>query len=220
MEQGDLSRAEHVAEEALNLDRESGDEEGAALAMGFLADISAHQGDLDRAARLWEECIVLWRLHGRRLELAIDLYSLAWIARLQGDLSTSETYLEESHSLFRDLEDVRGKRERIADLVQLAVDRGDLERARSLLVTATQLYQSIRFVSGLLDVLELFGLELERQGELEATARLPGGRHKLAWRSAGMPTIRSSWPITTRLSLASARLLGAKPSNVPGNSAA
>jgi tetratricopeptide (TPR) repeat protein len=179
MEQGDLDRAADAAEEALQLDRKSGDEEGAALAMGFLADIGAHRGDLDRGARLWEECVEVWRRLGRRLELAIDLYSLAWIARLQGALEPAETYLEESHAIFRELEDVRGQAGTLAGLVQVALDRGDVERARSLLVIATRLYENIRFVPGLLDLLELYAMVLERDGEPEMAAQLWGARHRL-----------------------------------------
>ena len=179
MEQGDLDRAAAAATEALQLGRESGDEEGAALAMGFLADIGAHGGDLDRAACLWEECVQLWRRLGRRLELAIDLYSLAWISRLRGELAQAETYLEESNTIFGDLEDFRGQAGTLAGLVQVALDRGDLGRASSMLVAATELYASIRFVAGLLDLLELYAMVFERQGEPEAAARLWGARNTL-----------------------------------------
>jgi predicted ATPase len=180
MEQGDLDRATEAAEDALELDRASGDAEGAALAMGFLADIGAHRGDLDRAALLWGECVELWRRLGRRLELAIDLYSLAWIARLRGELARAETYLEESHAIFAELGDVRGQAGTLAGLVQVAVDRDDLLRARSLIDVATELYESIRFVAGLLDLLELHALVLAGEGEPEAAARLWGARHRLA----------------------------------------
>jgi predicted ATPase len=179
MEQGDLDRATEAAEEALEIDRKSGDDEGAALAMGFLADIEAHQGDVDRAASLWEECIELWRRLGRRLELAIDLYSLAWIARLRGDLAQTETYLEESHAIFRELEDVRGQAGTLAGRAQVALDRGDVGGARSMLPTVTELYTSIRFVAGLLDSLELYANVLERDGEPEGAARLWAARHAL-----------------------------------------
>jgi non-specific serine/threonine protein kinase len=179
MEQGDLERAAAVAEEALQLARESGDEEGGALAMGFLADIGAHRGDLDRAARLWEECVQLWRRLGRRLELAIDLYSLAFVARLRGDLARAETYLEEAHTIFRDMGDVRGQGGTLAGLVQVALDRDELGGTQSRLATATELYTSIRFVAGLLDLLELYATVFERQGEPEAAARLWGARKTL-----------------------------------------
>jgi non-specific serine/threonine protein kinase len=179
MEQGDLDRATAAAEEALQIDRTSGDEEGAALAMGFLADINAHQGDVDRAASLWEDCIELWRRLGRRLELAIDLYSLAWIARLRGDLAQTEIYLEESHEIFRELEDVRGQAGTLAGRAQVALDRGDVGGAWAMLPTVTELYRSIRFVAGLLDSLELYANVLERKGEPEAAAQLWGARYAL-----------------------------------------
>jgi non-specific serine/threonine protein kinase len=179
MEQGDLDRAAVAAEEALELDRERGDEEGAALAMGFLADIGAHRGDLDRAARLWEECVLLWRRLGRRLELAIDLYSLAFIARLRGDAARAESYLEEAHSIFREVGDVRGQAGSLAGLAQLALDREDLGRAQSTLPAATELYMSIGFVAGLLDLLELYATLLERLDEPEPATRLWGARKTL-----------------------------------------
>jgi non-specific serine/threonine protein kinase len=113
------------------------------------------------------------------LELAIDLYSLAWIARLRGELTRAETYLEESHTIFRELEDVRGQAGTLAGLVQVALDRGDLGRARSMLVTATELYASIRFVAGLLDLLELYAMVFERQEEPEPAAALWAARNTL-----------------------------------------
>ena len=144
----------------------------------------------------------LWRRLGRRLELAIDLYSLAWIARLRGELTRAETYLEESHAIFRELEDVRGQAGTLAGLVQVALDRGDLGRARSMLVTATELYASIRFVAGLLDLLELYAMVFERQEEPEPAAALWGRATRWAGRSAARPTIHSNSLRTTR------RLLG------------
>ena len=116
---------------------------------------------------------------GRRLELAIDLYSLAFIARLRGELARAETYLEESHAIFRDLGDVRGEGGTLAGLVQVALDRDDLGRTQSMLATATELYASIRFVAGLLDLLELYAMVFERRGEPEAAARLWGARNTL-----------------------------------------
>lgn len=44
MEQGELDRAAEAAEEALTLDRQSGDEEGTLQAMGLLVDIVAVRG--------------------------------------------------------------------------------------------------------------------------------------------------------------------------------
>jgi hypothetical protein len=88
-------------------------------------------------------------------------------------------YLEESHALFRGLEDVRGQAGTLAGLVQVALDRGDLGRARSRLVIATQLYESIRFVAGLLDLLELHAMVLGGEGEPAAAAQLWGARHSL-----------------------------------------
>jgi non-specific serine/threonine protein kinase len=179
MEQGDVDRAEDATEDALKLDRESGDEEGAVQSMALLADILAYRGDLDRAAPLWEEAAELARRRGQRMELALALYNLGQVARLNGELGRAETCFEESHGTFRELEDVMGQAGTLQGLVQIESERGDNARALSMLAAATELYARIRYVAGLLDSLELYATLLDRQGESEAAARLWGARHSL-----------------------------------------
>jgi predicted ATPase/class 3 adenylate cyclase len=179
MEQGDTDRAAETADEALMLDLEGDDEEGVAQSMLLLADIAAYSDDLERAAHLWDECAEFSRQRGQRMELALALYNLGHVARLQGEPGRAETYFEESHANFHELEDVMGQAGTMTGLVHIASERGDIERALSMLAVATELYARIRYVAGLLDSLELFATLLERQGEAQAAARLWGARHTL-----------------------------------------
>jgi non-specific serine/threonine protein kinase len=179
LEQGDVDRAADAAQEALALDRESRDEEGTAQSMLLLADIAAYSDDLDSAARLWTESADFSRRRGQRLELAIALYNLAHVARLQEQPVLAEAFFEESHANFREAEDVQGQAGTFMGLAQIASERGDLERAESLLAVATELFASIRFVAGLLDSLELHATRFERQGQPEAAARLWSARSTL-----------------------------------------
>lgn len=113
------------------------------------------------------------------MELALALYNLGHVARLREEPERAETYFEESHANFRELEDVMGQAGTLTGLMQIAVDRGELESALSTLNVAAKLYESIGYVAGLLDSLELYAALLDRLGEPYAAARLWGARHKL-----------------------------------------
>jgi hypothetical protein len=79
----------------------------------------------------------------------------------------------------RALEDVMGQAGTLKSLVEMASDRGDNVRALSLLSVATELFAGIRYVSGLLDSLDVYARLLARVGEPEGAARLWGARHTL-----------------------------------------
>lgn len=61
---------------------------------------------------------------------------LAWVA---DDLSACVAYQEEALSIFRELGDAAGTARALADLAFLALDKGQIERARTLLEEATTL---------------------------------------------------------------------------------
>jgi tetratricopeptide (TPR) repeat protein len=168
------------AEEARELARAAGDEEGAAQAMGILADVVAFRGDLATAGALYEEAAELARLRGDRLELAITLYSLGYVARLQGKLQAAEDRFEESLTISRELGDVMGQAAALQSLVDIASDAGDHARALSLLRESTELLESIRYVSGLLESLNTHAGLLTKLGEADAAARLWGAFQVLA----------------------------------------
>jgi tetratricopeptide (TPR) repeat protein len=179
MEQGRVERAADAAEEALALDRASGDEDGAAQSMGILADVVAFRGDLVTAEGLYTEAAELARRRGDRLELAITLYNLGHLARLQRDLSGAGDRFEEALATFREVGDAMGQAAVLHGLVEVASESGDYERAFALLRVSTELLKEIRYVSGLLDSLATSAELLARLGEAESAARLWGAYHAL-----------------------------------------
>ena len=179
MEQGRVDRAAEAAEEALALDRASGDKDGAAQSMGILADVVAFRGDLISAERLYEEVVELARRRGDRLELAITLYNLGHLARLQRDLEKAEDRFEEALTIFREVEDALGQAAVLQGLVEVASESGDYERAFSFLRISAEVLKEIRYVSGLLDCLATSAELLAKLGEAESAARLWGAYHVL-----------------------------------------
>jgi predicted ATPase/class 3 adenylate cyclase len=179
MEQGQIDRAAEAAEEALALDRVSGDEDGAGQSMGILADVVAFRGDLAAAEGLYEQAAELARRRGNRLELAITLYNLGHLTRLQGDLPRAAGRLEEALAIFGELGDAMGEAAVLQGLVEMASESGEYERAFSFLRASTELLKEIRYVSGLLDSLATSAGLLAKLGEGESSARLWGAYHVL-----------------------------------------
>jgi predicted ATPase/class 3 adenylate cyclase len=179
MEQGDLDRAAHAAEEALALDRTAADEAGAAQSMGILADVLAFRGDLARASALYEETAALALRRGDRLEVAITLYNLAHVAHLQGENQRAEDRFEESLAIFSELEDALGQAAALQSLVEIASENGDHQRAFSLLHTSTALLKEIKYVSALIASLDTHARLLASLGQAEVAARLWGAHRAL-----------------------------------------
>jgi non-specific serine/threonine protein kinase len=179
MEQGDIDRAADAAEEALDLDRTAGDEAGAALSMGLLADVVAFRGDLARASALYEETAEMALRRGDRLELAITLYNLGHVARLQGDTQTAEDRFEKSLAIFREVEDALGQAAVLQSLVEVASESGDNHRAFSLLRVSIRFLKEIQYVSGLISSLDAQAGLMARLGQPEVAARLWGAYHAL-----------------------------------------
>jgi predicted ATPase len=103
--QGDFARAEALAEAALALSRELGDNRGIARALGGLLGAAFPRGDYPTARRLGEESVALFRAAGDARGLAQSLEGLCFTARYQGDYARATKYAEEALALDREAED-------------------------------------------------------------------------------------------------------------------
>ena len=179
MEQGDLDHGAEAAEKALELDRASGDDQGALASLGILADVVAFRGDLDRAAPLYREAATLAERQGDRMQLGIALYSLGQVARLQGELESAEARFAEALEIFRELGDAMGQGGALTGLVQVVAERGDHRRALGLAAEAAEHWASIRHAGGRLDTLDAFAGLLAAVDQADAAARIWGAFHAL-----------------------------------------
>ena len=174
MEQGDLDRAHILAEEALALALDHGDEREAAQAAGLLADVAAFRGDLEGAEARYEEAAAAARRGGDDAELAVTLYNLGHVSRLRGQLDRADSLFEESLRIFGELEDGLGQGSAISGLVETAESRGDYARALVLVRQALELLVRVGSVSGVIECLNLSGNLSARTGDRERAARLWG----------------------------------------------
>jgi tetratricopeptide (TPR) repeat protein len=180
MERGQIDRAAEAAEEALALDRATGDEDGAAQSMGILADVVAFRGDLAAAEGLYGQAAELARRRGNLLELAITLYNLGHLTRLEGELPRAADRFEEALAIFREVGDAVGEAAVLQGLVEVASESGAYERAFSFLQASIELLKEIRYVSGLLGSLATSAGLLAKLDEGESAARLWGAYHVLS----------------------------------------
>jgi tetratricopeptide (TPR) repeat protein len=119
-----------LLEEALTVNRRSGDKRGLALTLESLAIMTFYEGDYERAKPLYEESLELFRELGDGHSQAIALNNLGNLARQRGELDRAAALLEEGRELLHSL----GSRDVAAGLLSnsgdVARDMGDHARAR------------------------------------------------------------------------------------------
>ena len=140
---GDLSRAEWLYQESLELLEQIGDRQGKAASLHQLAAIYLTRGDLSRAELLYQESLELNEQIGDRRGKAASLHELAAIYLTRGDLSRAESLYQESLELKEQIGDRKGKAVSLARLATIYMTRGDLSRAESLYQQSLELLEQI-----------------------------------------------------------------------------
>jgi tetratricopeptide (TPR) repeat protein len=131
--QGDTKLAARLWEEALDLYRELGDEEGIARSMAELGGVAIAESDLDRAAALYEETAERFRSQGRTSRLATALSNLGAIANIRNDPETAVVYFAEAIELARSAGDEDGVSVTLHNLARSELALGRLDRGREAL---------------------------------------------------------------------------------------
>ena len=221
MEQGDIDRAADVAEEAMPLGREKWRRGGGRAVDGFLADIGAHRGDLDAPPACGRSVRSSGGVWDGDWSSRSTLYSLAYVARLQRAFGTRG---DVPRRVARDLQRIGGCSRPRRDAYRpcagsLGAGRRPA-RTQSMLSARPSSTRAYSFVAGLLDLLELYAMVLERRENPRRRRGFGGRATRWAARSAARPTIRWSSPRTMRRSRACAPPLARRPSSVPGISVA
>jgi predicted ATPase len=129
--QGDYASADALIGESLEIARQSGDKQGAAVFLNALAIIALDRGDLSVARSLFEESLVLWRELGDQKSIARSLSNLANIVKLQGDNAGAGSLYVEALSIFRRIGDWTGVAWSMNYQADVARDQGDSAAART-----------------------------------------------------------------------------------------
>ena len=106
--QGDYAAGEVLVRESLEVARQLGDKQGAAVSLNALGAAARIQGHLAVAHPMLEESLALWRELGDQRAVARALSNLANVVKLQGDYSRARTLCGECLSICRALGDQNG----------------------------------------------------------------------------------------------------------------
>jgi tetratricopeptide (TPR) repeat protein len=177
--QGRLDDAQRYADEALELYRQVGDEEGVQTALNNLASIAVSRHEPERARELFEESCTLAVRRGDRWGEALTGSNLGYLALTLADLDSSESHLRASLALLREL----GANEETAIPVQnlgfLALRRDDLVEARALFDESRELSERVGWREGVNYALEGLAAVLVGEGRAEEAAEALGAAERV-----------------------------------------
>lgn len=136
---GDHQTAVALWEEALQLNRLSGDPTGIAQASDRMAQVWLRQGEYARAQTLLAESLAVYHQLGNRFGAAYALYYLGRIAHVQHNYAQARAHYAASQAIFQEF----GSKEASVLIEQgrLLLDEGDLATAHPLLVHSLALAQ-------------------------------------------------------------------------------
>jgi predicted ATPase/DNA-binding SARP family transcriptional activator len=209
--------AEALYRETLELQRSLGDRRGAALARASLGTVALIRGEHARAQDELLGALGELEALGYREAIARTLLDRGVLHQDLGETEAATTVFEESLAISRET----GGRIDLAlfHLGRIALDRGELDRARALLDESEQRARKIGGGESLACVLTARGELLRRRGELErarashdesaAIVRATGERPYLAWQLETAAALARDQGETER----AARLLAAATSS-------
>lgn len=105
---GDLDTAQTRYSRALEIQQRIGDEEGAGLSLGGLAQLAAIRGDLAGALDLYRQSLAAFETIGDRAEEARILSEMAWTHLRHEDPALARRYFLDSVQAYDDVASVRG----------------------------------------------------------------------------------------------------------------
>ncbi len=130
---GDLSGANALVEEALELQRGLGERTATAMSLWHLGLIATAMGEYDRAETVLGESLTLSREAADELRVAMALAGLGYVTMERGRYEDAERLYGESLDLNRRLGHDTNVRLALHNLGDLAARRGDLDRAERML---------------------------------------------------------------------------------------
>jgi predicted ATPase len=105
---GDLDTAQTMYSRAFEIQQRIGDEEGAGLSLGGLAQLAAIRGDLAGSLDLYRQSLAAFEAIGDRAEEARILSEMAWTHLRHEDPALARRYFLDSAQAYTDVASVRG----------------------------------------------------------------------------------------------------------------
>ncbi|MDP9350493.1 MAG: tetratricopeptide repeat protein, partial [Chloroflexota bacterium] len=171
-QQSDFESAVAMLRDSLALQRDLGDQAGAAEGLNYLGAVAHHQGEYDQAAAFYEESLVLRRQLGDRARVAASLNNLGLARLSQGRSSEAETLLLESLDLARQVDDNWSAAYALDSLGMVALDQGEIEQARDYLEASLRIVGDLDDRWCIVACLDGLAAVAARQGQTARAARL------------------------------------------------
>ncbi|EFH82142.1 transcriptional regulator, LuxR family [Ktedonobacter racemifer DSM 44963] len=187
---GNYDAARTYMEESLAISRAINDREVISPRLIQLGLVVLNEGQNTQARQLFTEGLNIAREVSDRRQIADALGVMALLYMIEGDYETAQRLLEESYSE----NDIQTNYYRLADLGMLALLRGDMAKARTLIVKSLEISIQIRNRWFIASCLERLGEICVAQGQPEQAARLWGAAATLrSAMSAPIPHIELAY---------------------------
>ena len=141
--QGDYETARGLAETALALNEELGDEGGAARTLSNLGAILHAQGDLERAAAVLDACIERCARLGDARLLALAENNRGDVALTQGELPVAGVHFERSLAVLRDVGDTANVARALYNVGAVALEEHELDKAGACFAESIELASAV-----------------------------------------------------------------------------
>ncbi len=169
--QGDYSAANKLLGESLEIARQLGDKQGAAVSLNALAVTARESGDISSARSLFEQSLAEWRQLGDQTTIARGLSNLANIAKLEGDYDQALELYAECVAVFRNLGDDTGLAWTLNYQGDVARDQGELYVARAMNEQSLEIFRKLENRWGIASALaDLGNLAMEERDYREMRA--------------------------------------------------
>jgi len=130
-EQGDYRAARPLAEHALTIFQETGDQAGRAVSLTVLASVASFSADYEVARTLYEQTLAIRRELDDRRGVASSLSNLALLAADQSDHRLASELYAQSLVIARQLGDKKGIATSLANMGLMLHELGDYASART-----------------------------------------------------------------------------------------
>jgi predicted ATPase len=171
-EQGDFAAANALFGESLDIARQFGDKQGAAVSLNALGVNARDRNDLALAHSLFEESLGLWRELGDLKAIARALSNLANILKLQGEYDHARSLHSECLAIFQGLEDRTGVAWSLNSQGDVAREQGDYAAAQTFYENGLTIFRELDDRWGIAGTLADLGTLAREQRNCSEAQRL------------------------------------------------
>ena len=142
---GLLDEARALFEEALALNRASGDDDEVGRCLAELGGVAVAEGNLELSVELYEEAADNFRASGRTSRLSMAVANLGVIAGMRGDHQAAADYGEEAAAIQRANREQDNLSITLHNLARTRLTLGEVETGRALLQESFELAESVGY---------------------------------------------------------------------------